>query len=356
MVSRRVAFSVEFNRLVNTWPGLLLLAGLILADMLSAPLSARWAFGLWAVVLLGWMVAIVYVSLASRFNPVLLIAWLGVSLLNWPHGLAYVVWGLFCLALFAVGKPEPLRRVAWWVGLVYFPFTWFSGGNTNIQAMAIWLVFLLAQDRPIWWCALAFGSLGATGSEGGWLALAAGLIVERWGWKWLWPGLVLVPVVAGLKMDSNSVTDRLGMWGRVVGNFTPWGHGLGSFHFDQWGQTHNLVMSAAQVAGWPGLLALVLALAWLVSKRAYITPWAGLVAAFAVHSMVDNPHWGVAGAVLSLIFGNIYSRSRQDGTIHWWFDLPGLPGRVRLFVLRLGEGLAPLSHRQGQHPRRYLRR
>jgi len=329
---------MELKRFIESWPGWALLAGLVLSDLLSSPISNEWCFWLWIAVVSGWFCAIVPIGLSGRL-PLVPLVWLtALGVINWPNGLLYTFWGLFCLALFTVGKPGLLRQNSRRVGVAYFAFVLFSGGNTNIQAMNIWLLFFLSSERSVLWSGAAISSLFITGSEGGIVAMIAGLIVERWGWRWLAPvggiGLVLV---TWLKGNDHSVLDRLTMWGRVVSDFSFFGHGFGVYQSGDWHQSHNLAMETAQIAGWPGLLALIAIAIWVTRRRNYLTDWSGLLAAFAVHSLVDNPHYGVPGAVIALILGNIYIRGNQNGNPYRFTGLHWLPSRIRLYLLRVGK-------------------
>lgn len=291
-------------------PAILLLYALLSADLISnrtLPQSI--------IILIARCDFIVMIALVALALPrivtvpaIILAGWAALAAISPPTGMLYVLRLWFYIALFSLGEINRLRESAWWVGLVYIAAMWFTGGNTNIQAMHIWSLFFLNNNRARHWGLAMVAAIIATRSEGAVLAMAAGYLVERWGWRWIALLLPALALAMTIKMNSNSVALRLGMISRALDNLSPVGNGLGVYQYLQFRQPHNLPIEILYVAGIPGLIAMGVMAWWGWTNRQHLAPLTGLLAAFMAHSLVDNPHWGVPGAVIALAIGNVYAR------------------------------------------------
>ena len=211
-----------------------------------------------------------------------------------------------------------LRQVARWLAVpvlaVIILAPW---DNSNVMAMWIWAIFYFAitpeftlPNAIIGY--MAVWAMATTGSEGGWLALIAGLATVKWGWRGM--GTVFL-VQVGLAVSRLSfagsmptVTPLEPVWftgggGRVellrhaLNGFLrkPMGNGLGQYELwitDKYGfwHAHNLIADVSYMLGVGGLiiLAWVIFTCWRANKSARATAF---LAAFLIHSMVDGPIW-----------------------------------------------------------------
>lgn len=224
-----------------------------------------------------------------------------------------------------------LLFAAKYVGYGWFPLAIIFGnqmGNTNVLAMGIWALVFLNRERSAHWLLLACVAMVATQSEGGIIALGAGLLVETGNRKVM---VALVPVVlltTWYKIGSTSVNSRLAMWQAAWAGFLDkpvFGNGLGTFtavtDYGTFHVAHNIFADVAHNAGIFGLLALLAGVLWLWKNKDGIGN--GYLAAFAVHSMVDAPYWGVPGLILMILAGEVYGRAARNNYQHSDNDIGG---------------------------------
>ena len=283
---------------------------------------------------------------------IIFITLLLLSLLNYhpsPRGAYHILLLLSYVAAYASPLPVAhLRRWAWWGAwglfplVIIYPYHPFSNGNT--LAMWVWGVLFFAApptekktaDALLW--VLAIITMLTTRSEGGLLALGAGLLFLKFGWRGLAvtaiPGAVIIAVKTLVKGRFDVRVKILAdIWQSFLRQ--PLGHGLGSFEWfaprplghpnvfmalpyqfpvTPWGtwHAHNLIGDVMYMLGFGGLA--LLALLWLSIWRSDKPKWAsGYIVAFAVHSLVDGPIWYGSGLLLFITlkevdFGNYFSR------------------------------------------------
>jgi len=237
------------------------------------------------------------------------------SLLLWqstPRGAYHLMMIAFYVAVYALPLPvDKIRRVALWLSWPMFVLTIITPfANSNVLAMLVWsALFFSIPPRRVWvtvvWFLLATVAMITTKSEGGLLALVAGLLAMRYGWRGLVASVIPAVVIFAAKAGSyGSVGRRVDMFYYAWQSFLrkPLGHGLGTYEYwdiEHWGawHSHNLFTDAAYMLGIGGLAALVLII--LLCWRANKPRWTiGFMIAFLVHSMVDGPLWYAPGLLL----------------------------------------------------------
>ncbi|OQY37467.1 MAG: hypothetical protein B6243_00520 [Anaerolineaceae bacterium 4572_5.2] len=206
--------------------------------------------------------------------------------------------------LWGPGGGSALRRAALLVGVIYIPLTLLKFGNTNTLAMNVWALALLAGYWPITLISLAV--ILYLGSEGGALALLAGTLYTKWGWRGLPAALTALPALIWLKWGSSSVETRLTMLSEAWRGFSasPWfGQGVGAFNSAGFKLPHNFLADAAYSAGLLGLLMVAVGAYWLWRKRAGLSGYGAFFIALGVHSLLDNAYWGVPGLLAAFLIG-----------------------------------------------------
>lgn len=320
----------------------LILLWFLLSDSLVSPNMALISFYLSLLLRLGLIAYATWLYTPDRYLNVLF-GGVGLMVLIHPPQTMVMLLGLIrlatALAIFIIfihpstNKHPEYRRVSKGVcffckqslsdtlkiiGYFYFPFTLLGFGNSNVLAMNIWAIFFLNTKRKPLWTLLAVVAMVGTGSEGGMLAMGLGWMVQRWG---RWSLLSLIPALAGvifLKGSTlNSVSDRVEMLLFAWTGFTqsPWvGHGLGYFQMTttkgiEFYQPHNLILEIAYSWGGVGLIGLFLLAMGLYKAKNAITWQSGFLTAFFVHSLIDNPHWGLPGLLGAVVLATIYKQS-----------------------------------------------
>lgn len=248
--------------------------------------------------------------------------------------------GLYALPL-PVGK---IRAVARWLAvpvlglIILCPWD-----NLNVMAMWVWAIFFLAATPEITLpngilLYMALWAMATTNSEGGWLALGAGLATMAWGWPGF-AGAFAAEVIVTVAKSWNPLADIITAIFPVIGGGQhipqfatggvhwdmlryaltgclrqPWGNGLGQYEFwaGTWGawHAHNLIADVGYSLGIGGLilLAIISLTCWRANKPIMATGW---MAAFAIHSLVDGPIWYIWPLLIIALkeveFGNYYN-------------------------------------------------
>jgi hypothetical protein len=240
---------------------------------------------------------------------------------------------LWLFALFSAGylgwKLETgnwkLGRAALWVFIPYALISPFVPTNTNIVAMELWALFFVALPSlrntyyVITYCvmALAIIAIALTGSEGGLLALGAGLL-----WYWFrWRGLLVIPLALVALLwfkwdDMGSLGVRLELYKHAWDGFTLtpiMGQGWGSFYYEAAGltfyQPHNLPLDV--LYSW-GLIGLVTIAFFTIHYSPFTIHNAPFFVAFLTHSLVDNPHWtALPGLLAAFLLGRVFQETKQ---------------------------------------------
>ena len=189
-----------------------------------------------------------------------------------------------------------LSKGALYAGLVYFPLSLVLPENGNVIAFNIWALYFLAGPRGRFWGLAAITAMAFTGSEGGLLALAGGMLHRRWGWRGVGLGLLVALFVGWLKAETIPFTHRLELLRHAINGFTASpliGHGPGAYHaltqsgWSAW-HSHNLLTDIAYTTGLAGLLALAW-LIWKMKDSSFILYPSSFIIAFLIHSLVDGP-------------------------------------------------------------------
>jgi len=208
-----------------------------------------------------------------------------------------------------------------------FLFPW---ENENSIAFVLWGLFFmsLAYKSDYGLGLLVLGTIAFNGSEGGVLAMLAGLLawaVSRRP-RVFWPAFSLAGAVGGAIIIDKYASASHSFWGRLeiyqsawrgFLQSPVWGNGLHSFYAvlsNDGSRTlgqHNLILSLMWETG---LIGLVIGL-WLVISlaRPGAPAWAlAWLVAFTTHAMVDNPlqHSFLVGAVLMLILAGCYGQKQ----------------------------------------------
>jgi len=196
----------------------------------------------------------------------------------------------------------------------YYPLAWLLPENSNVEAMNILGLTLLAAPAAglfaIHLMGLAAVGFAINASTGALLALVAAIVVYVVRLDWLTRpqrigasvlSLAIVPTV-----EPASIELRLQFWRDAWGSFVNSpivGIGPGHYASGVWYHAHNIVASTAAEMGLIGLAALGW-LAWAIWRRPLPTWASAVIAAFSVWPMVDEPlrFWG-AGAMFMLAMG-----------------------------------------------------
>ena len=283
----------------------LLLWGALAADLASNPdCSHRRGAYIAGMVL---MVGIIALSLWHHRNAtawrVGIIAVGYVTLITHHPAVFRQIELLAIVAMFALGEQaHRLRPAAIPAGLIYAGLVWFTGGNTNVQAIALVALLFLAPRK--WWFVAVMGLVIVTRhSEAALIAVAVGLTLE-YRPKLVWWGIPVTLAVVAIKWHTPSVQHRLGMLEQAFGGGFL-GNGLYAYNYMGYTTPHNIIAEVYFVAGIVGLAALAGVGWWLWINRAQLGPWFGLVGAIGVLSLLDAAYLGFGGALAALALGNV---------------------------------------------------
>jgi len=309
--------------LTGSFEGWYQLPLLWLNGLASALILLRWAWLLkrgqpWRSLSLPLLIYLLVALVATLITP-------GDGLINWYYRLVLV-------ALYHVADPdiEELGRGAYWAGWIVTPLALlFPWENGNSLAFVLWGLFFmsLAYKADYRLGFLTLGIIAFNGSEGGVLAMLAGLLAWAAGRRpgIFWPAFSLAGIVGGAIIIDKYASASYSFWGRLEiyqsawSGFLQspwWGNGLHSFYTvlsngSQILGQHNLVLWLLWETG---LIGLVIGL-WLVISlaRSTVPAWTlAWLTAFAAHAMVDNPlqHSFLVGAVLMLILAGCYGQKQ----------------------------------------------
>jgi hypothetical protein len=307
--------------LTGSFEGWYQLPLLWLNGLASVLILLRWAWLLkrgqpWRPLSLPLLIYLLVASVATLITP-------GDGMINWYYRLVLV-------AIYHVADPdiEELGRGAFFAGWIVTPLAFLlPWENGNSLAFVLWGLFFmsLAYKADYRLGFLTLGIIAFNGSEGGVLAMLAGLLAWAAGRRpgMFWPAFSLAGIVGGAiiidKYASHSLWNRLEIYQSAWSGFLQspwWGNGLHSFYtvLSNGSQTlgqHNLVLWLLWETG---LIGLVIGL-WLVISlaRPGAPAWAlAWLVAFATHAMVDNPlqHSFLVGAVLMLILAGCYGQKQ----------------------------------------------
>lgn len=227
-----------------------------------------------------------------------------------PRAAYHLILLIASAGLYALPVPvDKIRLAVRWLAVPVFAVVilgaWWDNGNT--MAMWVWALWFFCWDRfepetvtaeQIIWYGLAGWAMFCTKSEGGLIAVLAGILAQWYGRRGVAGAAVAGFGVVLLKINSfGSAGIRIEMLRHALDGFLrqPLGHGLGQYVFwsdGGWGawHPHNIIADAGYSLGVGGLALLGLSawLCWHANKPAWTV---GFLTAFAVHSLVDGPIW-----------------------------------------------------------------
>ncbi len=184
-----------------------------LSALAYAAVSIAWSVSQWDALFGLWLLGIYALAF-----------WLGTTLTRTRDLFRGLAWGMIINSGFAIAQRlgySPVQVSEGIPGLLYNP--------TVLSASAA-LVLLAMIEYRFWFLALGIApGLLLSGSRGGLVILAIGLLVRRFHWSILLGAGALGAIAIALA-HGHSDAQRLYLWGLAYHNLTPWGNGIGSFN------------------------------------------------------------------------------------------------------------------------------